>query len=40
MDGPAEAEWEAADELMATVPATLPGLFAELSFYGAIFTAR
>ena len=36
MDGPAEAEWEAADELMATVPATLPGLFAELSIYGAM----
>src|SRR5260221_629755 len=38
MDGPAGAEWEAADQLTETVPTSLPGLFAVLIYINKAMT--
>jgi hypothetical protein len=40
MNGPAEAEWEAADELAGVVPTSLPGLLAMLTYVNGAMTAK
>ena len=40
MSGPAEAEWQAADELADVVPTSLPGLFAILTYVNRAMNAK